>query len=106
MLWTPTNYVCVVARESWYVLPYTDIDGELSRPRPKQGSSWKDGNTGYRFYAYHDQKWRDEGVKRVLDEYNQRIETLRYDKTFYSVVTLWDSELTEFKRLISEAKVV
>lgn len=106
MLWAPTNYVCVISRESWYVLPFSDIDGDVSRPRPKQGSSWTDGNTGYRFHAYHDQKWRDEGVKRVLGEYKERIEMLRYDKTFYDVVTLWDAELSEFKKLISAANVV
>lgn len=80
LVYGPTNYVGVYARECWSVIslddlePSGDEDGEMVI---SPGKDYTVGQEPWRRVAYHDSGWRTDGINDVLQEYAAKITGFR-----------------------------
>lgn len=59
LLWAPANYVAVLARRRWTVIPLDDLDyDEHGECFVKEGRDYTHGESKWHLLAYHDSTWR------------------------------------------------
>lgn len=78
LIYAPSNYVQVWARDRWNVCPLEDM--EYDEPAmdmvPKPGKDYVQGETEWRMLTDHDCAWREDGIRRFLRVY--RAELMRF----------------------------
>ena len=102
LIFGPMNYVGVLVRERWNIIPLTDLDAEKECLKP--GYDYREGDTGWISVGYHDSCWR-EGVKEVIWENRDRINGLDSMANWYTKVEMTPALISEFERAISDRKI-
>lgn len=85
--WAPQNYVQVLVRETWNVIPLEDLEynEEEDESFPKPGKDYVEGASAWRLVADHDSGWR-EGLVRILQEYEKKIRGLDRSEPFWKLI--------------------
>jgi len=73
LIYGPMNYVGVLVRERWTIIPIDELDGEDSL---KPGCDYREGDSGWLFASYHDSCWTSDGVQRTIYKNRDRINCL------------------------------
>lgn len=102
LLYAPGNYVAVVSREHWTVIPREalDYDEENEEEFIKQGYDYEEGYGEWRRWSYHDSCWRTDGVDRFLHEYENRLQGLNGLGEWYQTVELSSEQVEEIMGVV------
>lgn len=68
------NYVAVLVRERWNVIPNVELETVDDEEYIKTSSKgYREGSTGWKLASYHDSCWRSDGVHNVIYKNKDRI---------------------------------
>lgn len=93
VLYAPTDYVLVAARQTWRVLDVRgldqDHDGEWVIPKDR---GYISGKGPFMVCSYHDSCWRTEGVNRVITAIESKVLGMHAPRgeRWYSIVPVTD----------------
>ena len=73
LIYGPMNYVTVLVRERWTIIPIDELDGDDSL---KPGCDYREGDSGWFLAAYHDSCWTSDGVQSTIYKNRDRINCL------------------------------
>lgn len=73
LIYSPMNYVGVLVRERWTIIPIDELDGEDSL---KPGCDYREGDSGWFLASYHDSCWTSDGVQNTIYKNRNRINCL------------------------------
>jgi len=89
----PQNYVMVLLKEDWDICT-------------KGKKQYAKGDTGWIAASYHDSCWREDGIRWILQMYNEVISTLDWlwvkGGAWYDVVEISQEELEKMYKLFKE----
>jgi hypothetical protein len=67
VIYEDCNYVAVIVKERWDIIPKCDLEYEDDECFIKENSNgYRKGDTGWKLVSYHDSCWRSDGVHRIL----------------------------------------
>lgn len=99
LIFAPANYVGVLVRERWTIIPVDELEGEDGL---KPGCDYREGDSGWLFASYHDSCWTSDGVARTIHKNRDRINTLSAGiGKWYEPVEMDDELLERFELLTS-----
>lgn len=94
LIWGPMNYVAVFFRDRWNVIDLSDLedDGDGDTYIRPGATGYVEGEGALQLKAYHDSCWREDGVKRILFEYLDKVASLDngLKRDFYEVIDVTD----------------
>jgi hypothetical protein len=98
LIYAPANYVGVLARHRWTVIPIDELEGDDGL---KKGCEYRIGDSGWRLASYHDTCWTsDVGSILRLNERNINAIDTNYPN-WYSRVEMTPELLITFEVLTS-----
>jgi len=99
LIFAPMNYVGVLVRERWTIIPVNEIEDEDSL---KPGCDYREGDSGWLFASYHDSCWTSDGVERTIQKNRDRINCLSACiGTWYEKIEMTPELLERFELLTS-----
>jgi hypothetical protein len=102
LIYSPSNYVGVIAKESWSVIKNEEIEGEFGL---KPGCDYRIGDTGWMYACYHDTCWRTDGVEKIVYSNSRRIAfiTSNVYPNWYEKIEMTPELLVKFEETTSRA---
>ena len=94
------QYVGVLVRERWVVIPNEEVsdDGDGLKPR----CDYRKGDSGWLLASYHDSCWTSDGVQSTIYKNRERINTLSTNfKNWYEKIEMVPDLIKTFERLTS-----
>jgi len=100
LIYGPLNYVGVLVRERWVVIPNDEVsdDGDGLKP----GCDYRKGDSGWLLASYHDSCWTSDGVQSTIYKNRERIKTLSTNfKNWYEKIEMTPDLIETFEILTS-----
>ena len=103
LIYGPMNYVGVLVRERWTIIPVDEIADEDSL---KEGCKYRESDTGWLLASYHDSCWTSDGVQSTIFKNRHRINCLstRFNE-WYKKIEMTPELLERFNKITSNDRV-
>lgn len=77
LIYAPSNYVQVWARDRSDVIPLDDMDYDDSEDEsyPREGKDYVKTTGEWRLMSDHSSCWTEDGVSRIINQYSDRLQT-------------------------------
>jgi len=98
LIYGPMNYVGVLVRERWVIIPIDEVKDEDSL---KPGCKYREGNTGWLLASYHYFCWTSDGVESTIRKNKEQINCLSSFSEWYEKVEMTPELLETFNKLTS-----
>jgi hypothetical protein len=103
LIYAPSNYVGVLVREHSNVYQLDDVDHYEDDESIvfKKGKGYIESYTDWKCYSYHDSCWRNDGIDRILKEYEERFSGIDFHTaTWYTIQTMTPDLIETFAKAI------
>lgn len=104
-IYAPTNYVGVLARHRWTVIPLDELD-DSDDSCLKPGCDYRIGNTNWKIASYHDSCWNSDGVQSIIRMNKNTINTISFNGSgWYQKIEMTKEWIEIFEKLTSNDRV-
>lgn len=102
LIYAPMNYVAVMVKERWTVIPNNEIDDSGDGLKP--GCDYREGETPWKLASYHDSCWRSDGIDNVIWTNREKINTLSGDiGHWYKKIEMTPELIDTFENLVKKS---
>lgn len=103
LIYAPMNYVAVMVKERWNVIPNNELDDDGDGLKP--GCDYRKGETPWKLASYHDSCWRSDGVDNVIFSNSKKINHLSGNiMEWYNKIEMTPELMKSFEDLVDSRK--